>query len=113
MKFIQSSTQEREHNAGYDKKVLRSWEQWNKLQEIVIPARETAKSHYHKIQTEIFYFLTDNWYWIVNGEKIFPKKWDILLIEPNDKHIVINKTDDTYSYLAFKLNYVDNDLYWD
>lgn len=41
---------------------------------INIKAGETAASHYHEKQTEIFYFLADHdAYWIVNGEKMHPK----------------------------------------
>jgi quercetin dioxygenase-like cupin family protein len=111
MKYIQGKEKEWEHNPGYEKKVLREWNQWNKIQEIVIPPHETAKLHYHTIQTEIFYFLTENGYRIVNGEKIIPVVWDVLIIEPNDKHTVVNETDDEYRYLAFKVDYVDDDLY--
>lgn len=113
MKFISWITKERQENPGYNKKVLREWSQWNKIQEIKIPPHETAKAHHHKIQTEVFYFLTDNGYRIVNNEKILPKKGDILVIEPNDMHTVVNDTDQEYIYLAFKVEYIDNDLYRD
>lgn len=111
MKFIQWHTQQWQHNPWYDKKILWEGNQWNKLQEICIPPHETAKAHHHKIQTEVFYFLTDNGYRIVNNEKILPKKGDILVIEPNDMHTVVNDTDQEYVYLAFKVNYADNDLH--
>ena len=111
MKFVQWNEKEVQHNPWYDKKILREWIQWNLVQEIIIPPHEVAKSHHHKIQTEIFYFLTDNGCRIVNWEKIFPKIWDILVIEPNDAHTVINESDDKYLYIAFKVNYAPDDLY--
>ncbi len=113
MKLVQWNTKERQQNSGYDKKVLWEGNQWNKMQEIRIPPHEIAKAHHHAIQTEIFYFLMDTWYWIVNNEKILPKKGDVLIIEPNDIHTVVNDTDQEYVYLAFKVNYTDNDLYRD
>lgn len=47
----------------------------------------------------------------MNNEKIIPQKGDILVIEPNDMHTVMNDTDQDYVYLAFKVNYTDNDLH--
>ena len=73
---------------------------------------ETAQSHHHKIQTEIFYFLSNCGYRIVNWKKITPNIWDILLIEPNDMHIVVNDSKQDYLYLAFKIDYVSDDSYW-
>ena len=74
---------------------------------------EIAQSHYHKIQTEIFYFLNDCGYWIVNWKTIQPKVWDVLLIEPDDRHIVVNDSKQDYFYLAFKVDYVLDDSYWE
>jgi len=49
----------------------------------------------------------------VNDEQIKPKVGDCLVIEPMDKHTVINESEKDYIYLAFKINYTENDLYWD
>lgn len=57
------------------------------VQQLKIKPGETAESHHHKKQTEIFYFLNTNGYFIVNGEKIIPEIGDIIVIEPNDKHL--------------------------
>ena len=117
MKFVPWDSKQREDKQWYSKKILLNEQElaspWNLVQMIKIKAGETAKSHYHKIQTEIFYLLNEYWYRIVNGEEIHPKVWDILVIEPNDKHTVTNDTDHDYLYLAFKVNHVDNDLYRD
>lgn len=83
------------------------------VQKIKIKAGETAESHYHKKQTEMFYFFDDRWYWIVNGEKIYPKAGDLLVIQPNDKHTVFANSDEDYIYLVFKVNYEGDDLIWD
>ena len=117
MKFVPSESKHREDKQGYSKKIILDEKElnnpWSLVQHIKIKAWETTASHSHKIQTEIFYLLDDNWYRIVNGEEIHPKKWDVLVIEPNDKHTVIaNKTAD-YIYLAFKIKYDPNDLYRD
>jgi quercetin dioxygenase-like cupin family protein len=117
MKFVQWDIKERQNKQWYSKKIFLDGNDlnspWSLVQKIKIQPHETAESHYHKIQTEIFYFLNDNGYRIVNGEEIHPKKWDVLVIEPDDKHTVINTTDQDYLYLAFKISYVSDDLHWD
>jgi len=110
MKFVQWDTKPWDDKQGYSKKILLN-DLWSLVQKIKIKPWETAQSHYHKIQTEIFYFLNDNGYRIVNDEKITPKIWDILVIEPNDKHTITNTTDKDYLYLAFKVNHVEDDSY--
>ena len=109
MKLIKNNESRWQEKEGYSKKILLE----GVVQEIKIKAGETAKSHHHKVQKEIFYFLSDFGYWIVNGEQIKPKIGDCLIIEPMDKHTVINESEKDYIYLAFKINYAENDLYWD
>jgi len=117
MKFVSSDSKQREDKQWYSKKIILDEKDlnnpWSHIQYIKINAWTSAASHFHKIQTEIFYFLDDNWYWIVNGEEIHPKKWDVLVIEPNDKHIVIASKTADYIYLAFKIAYDPDDLYRD
>jgi quercetin dioxygenase-like cupin family protein len=110
MKLVQSYTKHRDEKQGYSKKILIN-DPWSFVQEIKIKPGEMAQSHYHKVQTEVFYFLNDNGYRVVNGKKITPKKWDVLVIEPNDKHTIINNTDQEYLYLAYKVNYNPDDSY--
>jgi len=118
MKFVKGEDLAWQEKQGYSKKIFLTWEEigfsWALVQMLNVKAWETAESHYHKKQTEMFYFLEDHSaYWVVNGEKIEPKKWSLLVIEPNDKHIVVNNTDRDYVYLVFKVNYESSDLIWD
>lgn len=83
------------------------------MQEIKIKAGEMGKAHHHKIQTEIFYFLTDNGYWIINGERKRFKIGDVLVIEPGDRHTIVNESSKDYLYLAFKFKYSPDDLFWE
>ncbi len=114
MKYVNWDNNLWQDKQWYRKKVLfdwaDSWYIWHVVQEVIIPPHEFAKPHYHEHTTEVFYFLTEYGYWIVNGEKIVPKIGDVLLIEPHDVHTVINETDEEYRYLTFKINAVDNDL---
>lgn len=117
MKIIKNAETKWQKKKGYSKKILLEEKELRKsgglVQEIKIKAGETAKIHHHQKQTEIFYFLTANGYWIINGEKKTFKIGDVLVIEPFDKHEVINDSNKDYIYLAFKYDYNPNDFYWD
>ena len=113
MQFIKAREKEWQEKQGYSKKVFLSSIELKHpgvlVQKIKIKAHDEAPSHYHKKQIEVFYFLNTNGFFIVNGEKIQPKRSDIIVIEPSDKHTVINNTDKDFLYLAFKLNYSEDD----
>lgn len=115
MKIIKSARIDWLDKEGYSKKVL--FDEIDRkgvvVQEVKIKAGETAKSHYHKKQTEIFYFLNKNGYWMVNGEKQEFEVGEVLIIEPGDKHEVVNNSKEGYLYLAFKYDYDPKDLYWE
>jgi quercetin dioxygenase-like cupin family protein len=117
MKFIKARDVGWQDKGGYSKKVLLNGKDLNfpgvLVQEIKIKARDIAASHFHKKQTEIFYFLNSNGFFTINGAKIVPEIGDITVVEPNDKHIVTNNTDEDFLYLAFKINYDEKDIYWD
>ena len=116
MKVVKSIDKQWLEMTGYSKRVFFNDEDLKHkgvfVQEIKIKPGETAKKHHHKRTTEIFYFLSENGYWIINGEKRAFKKGEILVIEPFDKHEVVNNTTKDYLYLAFKLDSDANDLYW-
>jgi len=117
MKFIKTGEKEWEDKKGYSKRIFLDEKDLKHpgalVQEIKIKARDRAESHFHKKQTEIFYFLNTNGYFIVNGEKIVPTVGDIIVVEPNDKHITVNDSDKDFLYMAFKVNYDEKDSYWD
>jgi quercetin dioxygenase-like cupin family protein len=116
MKIIKSETKDWQQKKGYSKKILLDEKvigfPGSLVQELKIKPGEKADDHYHKKQTEIFYFLTENGYWIINGERNVFKKGDILIIEPGDRHIAVNESDTDYLYLAMKYNYDPEDSYW-
>lgn len=116
MRFIESGSKQWEEKQGYSKRILLEREDLKRpfdlIQEIKIKVGETAKEHYHKKQTEIFYFSSKNGYWIVNDKKINPNIGDVLAIEPFDKHTAVNNSHKDYIYLALKINYDPNDIYW-
>lgn len=116
MKIVKSKSKEWLEKQGYSKKILLDEKELGKpgilVQEVKIKASETAKVHYHKKQTEIFYFLTNNGYWVINGKKMTFDIGDILVIEPLDNHLTANDSLEDYIYLAFKYNYDPSDIYW-
>ncbi len=116
MKIVRQNDKEWEDKKGYSKKVFLSPSDLssagNVIQEIKIKAGETAAEHYHKKQTEVFYFLNGNGYWVINGVEQRFTAGDVLVVEPNDKHIVVNNTQEDYLYVAFKGNFEEDDSYW-
>jgi quercetin dioxygenase-like cupin family protein len=117
MKIIQPQEKKWQNKQGYSKKLFLDEKDLNYpgalFQEIKIKPGETAEAHHHKTQTEIFYFLTKQGYWIINGEKKEFEVGDVLVIEPGDVHSTKNDTSEDYVYLAFKFKYDPQDLYWE
>lgn len=117
MKFIRSDEKQWSDKNGYSKKIFLNEKDLKHpgvlVQQLKIKPRDEAAIHHHKKQTEIFYFLNNFGYFIVNGQKIVPEIGDVLVVEPNDKHTVINESGENYLYVAFKINYDEKDLFWD
>lgn len=117
MKIIKTEDKEWQQKTGYSKRIFVTGKDVSQpgllVQELRVRPGETAKAHYHKEQTEIFYFLNDNGYFIVNGEKIPVTLGMILIIKPNDAHEVVNDSDKDFLYLAFKVKYAENDSFWE
>jgi len=117
MKLIKSEDKVWLQKEGYSKKIYLNENDLNYkgalVQKLKIKPGEKAESHYHKQQTEIFYFLNDVGYWIINGEKVVVHTDDVLVIEPLDKHIAINESSEDFLYMAFKFEYDEKDSFWD
>ncbi|MFA5532563.1 MAG: cupin domain-containing protein [Candidatus Shapirobacteria bacterium] len=117
MKLIKSDEKKWLEKQGYSKKIYLNENDLNRkgelVQKIKIKPGEIAESHYHKKQTEIFYFLNNNGYYIINDKKVFVKPEDVLVVEPGDKHVTINNTDKDFLYMVFKFNYDEKDIFWD
>ncbi len=117
MKLIRAAEKLWAEKEGYSKKVFLTEKDLNSpgnhVQLIKIKPRVSVRNHYHKIQTEIFYFLDQNGYFVVNGEKMAADIGDLIVIEPNDRHYTVNNTDNDYVYLAVKINYQEDDFYWE
>jgi len=117
MKIIKSEEREWSQKEGYSKKIYLTGDDLNckgaLVQKLKIKPGEKAGLHHHKKQTEIFYFLNDVGYWMINGKKVIVEADDVLVIEPGDKHIAVNESDQDFLYMAFKMNYQEDDIVWD
>lgn len=117
MKIIKSESKEWLQKEGYSKKIyLNEIDLGHKgalVQKLKIKTGESAPMHHHEKQTEIFYFLNNNGYFVVNDKKIEVESDDILVVEPFDRHIAVNESGEDFLYMAFKVNYEENDLFWD
>ena len=116
MKLILPEEKKWEEKIGYSKKVYLTEEDLtqpgSQIQMLKLKPGQVAKEHIHKVQTEIFFFTKINGYFIVNGEKINLKENSILIIEPLDKHEVVNNSKEDFTYLCVKKNYQEDDIYY-
>ncbi len=62
------------------------------------------KPHYHTKIKEILYIVNGAGKIVVNDVEMRVKREDIMLIEPNDVHKMINDTDDVFEWLEFKMH---------
>jgi quercetin dioxygenase-like cupin family protein len=116
MKLILPEEKNWEEKVGYSKKVyltpVETGQPGLQIQVIKLKPGQVAKEHFHKVLTEIFYFSKINGYFAVNGEKIELKEESILIVEPNDRHKVVNDSQEDFTYLVIKLNNDNDDFYF-
>ncbi len=109
MKFLKNDSSPWQDKGDYSKKVFLTAADLGhpgaQIQELKIKPGAVCADHYHKIQTEIFYFTKTNGWFEVNGKKINLAPGDVLVIEPNDRHRAGNESDTDFVYIGFKLNY--------
>ena len=117
MKHIRNADKPWLEKLGYSKKPLALPDVIGQpgllVQELKILPRQVCKNHYHKVQTEIFYFINVFGRFVVNGETINLEPGDVLIVEPNDWHEVSNTSEYDFLYVAFKFNWVEDDYYED
>ncbi len=81
------------------------------MQSLRIKPHESVGPHFHKKQTEIFYFLNTNGIFEINGKAVPLAPGDALVVEPNDVHAVRNDSGEDFLYVAFKFDWVDGDYF--
>ncbi len=71
------------------------------------------KAHYHKKIKEILFVTKGSGKMIVEDKEINAMQEDIILIEPNEIHSMMNDTDDIFEWLEFKMcDPKENDLFF-
>jgi quercetin dioxygenase-like cupin family protein len=115
MRHILATNTPWQHKPGYSKRIYATPTELGQpgllVQELQIAPGQVAKNHYHKRQTEIFYFTNTVGQFDVNGKTIPLQVGDVLIIEPNDWHEVRNDSTENFRYVAFKFNFVENDYF--
>jgi len=117
MKIIKTEEKEWKKSNGYYKKILLSENdlksKGNLVQIVKVDKKTNIEPHYHKKASEIFFILKGNGILFVGNDKQRRKEGDIIFCEPGEIHGVINDTDDEFVWLVFKINFTENDTFWD
>ncbi|MCH7492145.1 cupin domain-containing protein [Patescibacteria group bacterium] len=115
VKHISNADKQWLDKPGYSKKPLALPEDIGQpgllVQELKIAPGQVCENHYHKLQTEIFYFTNVNGRFVVNGEVINLEPGDVLIVEPDDWHAVSNHSKHDFRYVVFKFNWEEGDYY--
>lgn len=115
MKHIKSADVSWTEKKGYSKKVMLTPDMLRKpgllVQSLRIKPQKSVGPHYHRKQTEIFYFLNVNGVFEINGKAVPLSSGDALVVEPNDVHATWNNSSEDFLYVAFKFDWVDGDYY--
>ena len=101
MQLIRPQGKDWQEKTGYSKKILLNFEDSHQgivIQQIKIKPGEIAKAHFHKKQTEIFYFNEINGEFMVNGKNVALQPTCVLVVEPNDIHEVKNTSEKDFEY---------------
>lgn len=102
---------------GYFKKILLTESDLksagNIIQIVKAEKGRIIKPHYHKKTSEVFYILKGNGILFVGDNKERRKEGDIIFCERGETHGVINDTEEDFVWLVFKINFTENDTFWD
>ncbi len=115
MKHIIAADVQWTEKKGYSKKIMLTPELLKQpgllVQSLRIKPNEICAPHFHKKQTEIFYFINTNGEFEVNGAKVPLAVGDVLMVEPNDVHATRNDSGEDFLYVAFKFDWIDGDYF--
>ena len=117
MKYTNLEKAENITKSDYSKKVLFSLQDFlpkaHQLQTVTIPPQTRQRSHYHTIQTEVFYILEGQGEVGLAGEVYDARPGDAFICSPNEIHYYWNKTDSNFVFLVFKIDYPEvDDTVW-
>ncbi|MET1414677.1 cupin domain-containing protein [Roseibium sp. HPY-6] len=116
MKLVRNEEVAWTNGSGYRKKVLlqeRDVNQDGSLVQLVEIAPHTqVKDHYHKSCTEVFHVISGKGVFRIGGNQYDMEPGQTLTCEPFEVHSTENPFDFPFTYIVFKTNAVENDLYW-
>lgn len=79
------------------------------LQVVTIAANTKQRSHYHNVQTEVFYILEGECSIFINDIEYIAKHNDSFVCEPKDKHYLWNRSNSDFKLIVFKIDKPEND----
>jgi quercetin dioxygenase-like cupin family protein len=117
MKIVKSEEKEWIKSKNYYKKILFSEEdlksKGNIVQIVKVDGKTNIEPHYHKKTSEVFFVLKGNGIIFVGKDKQKRKIGDVIFCEPGEIHGVINDMDEEFVWLVFKINFIENDTFWE
>ncbi|WP_305989648.1 cupin domain-containing protein [Roseibium sp. MMSF_3544] len=116
MKLVRNEDVSWIEGEGYRKKILLRGQDVNQdgglVQLVEIAPHTEVKAHYHKSCTEVFHVLSGKGAFTIDGERIDLAPGQTLTCEPLEVHSTENPFDLPFTYIVFKTNAVENDLFW-
>lgn len=117
MKFVKQQDVSWTDGEGYRKKILLREDALNApgtlVQIVEIAPHTEVEDHHHRSCTEVFHVLAGQGTFDIDGKTIAMGVGDTLTCEPGEVHNTKNPNDTPFTYVVFKTNVVDNDLFWE
>ena len=102
---------------GYRKKILLRDQALNApgtlVQIVEISPHTEVNDHHHESCTEVFHILKGQGTFNIDGKTFCLGPGDTLTCEPGEVHNTKNPHDEPFTYIVFKTNVVEDDLYWE
>ncbi|MEM8702306.1 MAG: cupin domain-containing protein [Pseudomonadota bacterium] len=116
MKLVRNEEIAWANGPGYRKKILLRDEEINMagglVQIVEIPPHTLVNEHFHKSCTEVFHVLSGKGVFRIEGREFTLEPGQTLTCEPLEVHSTENPYDFPFTYVVFKTNVVENDIFW-
>jgi quercetin dioxygenase-like cupin family protein len=116
MKLVKTSEKKWLKRKGYSKKILLTEKdlksRGNLVQIIKNKPQTEIKPHFHKQMTEIYHVIKGNAIVFCGDKRIRSQPGDTLLCESGEVHGLENDTKEDFLIIVFKINAIDEDMYW-
>ncbi|WP_136659039.1 cupin domain-containing protein [Nitratireductor sp. XY-223] len=102
---------------GYRKKILLRDDALNAkgtlVQIVELAPHARVEDHHHESCTEVFHVMRGQGTFEIDGRVFELRPGDTLTCEPGEVHNTRNPHSEPFTYIVFKTNVVDNDLFWE